>query len=454
MKKLLSVFLTAAFLCGCLFGCAESENASGVSPSNTPSHTSAAELMESNSLTVYRDPMLGDILDCAVEAFQKEYPQVQVEYRSFGDPDRSENFSNYVSILQSELAAGKGPDVVVTNLSSAFSDIFKTLETGVFLDLDGLLQNDEEIDPEDYIPGSLEVGRFHGERCIVPVTYQTRCLISSKSRLNRAGIDVEGLASLPEFQKKVFSDMEEGSFLWDMQGYASTAVLPWCGVSPIDYESRTVSLDENFRQAMDFYKALYHEDYEMFRAEEFISDGDPMQDMQNLLGTDKLLFHVGFGIGDLIEYRMAEEEDRLLLSYPSVSGKQIAVPQVFGAIRSSSENSENAYRFLKIMLSSKVQQKCYGSSILLSALDSYLQEICMKGDYLLHNETVTRPISQEQMESALSFFTEGLEWRMPVSDSVQNMVWEVMEPYFRGDNGYESCVRQLEDRLVFYFDEG
>lgn len=65
------------------------------------------DLKESKELVVYRYPLLGEQLDFAVEQFKKQYPDVEIEYRDFGDASDPNASDQYAEILQGELAAGK-----------------------------------------------------------------------------------------------------------------------------------------------------------------------------------------------------------------------------------------------------------------------------------------------------------------------------------------------------------
>ena len=119
-------------------------------------------------LVLYCPPGWGGVfMDLAKYQYGAQYPDVEVEYRTFTqggeswitnahgargpNPEMTEDFNQ---ALLAELNAGKGPDAVVF-FSDTFPDLDKVLEAGVFCDLEPLFEQDETFDRAEYLTALL-----------------------------------------------------------------------------------------------------------------------------------------------------------------------------------------------------------------------------------------------------------------------------------------------------------
>lgn len=267
MRRISMVLALALAFCMTLSACqtesipegstSESLHAADVVPEDQ------VDLKESKELVVYRYPLLGEQLDFAVEQFKKQYPDVEIEYRDFGDASDPNASDQYAEILQGELAAGKGPDIIVAPTYAISSDFSKTEETGAFLDVRAKLMQDTELSMDMFVDGWLSIGGVGEQQCFIPLSYQTRVLFADQTVLQENGVERETLSDPVGFHSTIDRWMEtkEGDMtLWDAHSYGLWLVLPWCGAEAVDYENHTLNLNDDFRNTMELYKSLYDSD--------------------------------------------------------------------------------------------------------------------------------------------------------------------------------------------------
>ena len=96
---------------------------------------------ETNELVVYSDGT-ASFLPEAIGLFKKQYPEVNVVTKALGQDE-------YLDILRTEIPAGKGPDLLVST-AKELPDVYKTMVTGIFEDLNPYFSNDGEIDLSDF----------------------------------------------------------------------------------------------------------------------------------------------------------------------------------------------------------------------------------------------------------------------------------------------------------------
>ena len=416
--------------------------------------TQIETLSSSNQLVLYRDPMLASQLDSAVAAYKQQYPEVEVLYRDFGELTDPEATTQYTDILRSELAAGKGPDLIVASPDTISIDFSKTIDNGVFLNLYPFLQRDREISENDYVNNWGSVGLQNEKKYFVVLSYTTKVLYADKSVLQRCAPSIDTDNGINAFANTMIAwlntENADVSF-WNLpSGYGLSTVLPWTGAELIDYASREVVLDDTFRVSMEMYKALYDLDQE---DNESGWIGKTVGEDGRDASLGEFLFLCGFMLDDITEFRAMNREERVMKPFPNVSGKCIAVPDQVACINSTSENTENAYNFLKILLSESIQRKMLYYPVSLEAIENRLRENG-KAIYVdSMGNTLTTTLFTEEADTFMALTTGDLEWHMPVPYGVYDIVWSTMKPFICDEKSYEDCVNELRNRLQIYVNE-
>ena len=118
---------------------------------------------ETDTLVVYTDEGSSMLLNKALTLFQEKYPNIKIDHRHYSQDECT-------AILQAEIPAGKGPDLILTHYGT-LPDIYKTMDSGVLADLNPYMANDPEFDLSDYNEGVMSGGVLNGKRYIVPINY-------------------------------------------------------------------------------------------------------------------------------------------------------------------------------------------------------------------------------------------------------------------------------------------
>ena len=464
MKRILAVLILAFIFCVAFSSChaeevPESSAESGQSGVSDAVPADSMRLEASKELVVYRCPLLGAQLDFALEQVKKRYPEVSVEYRDFGDMSDPNALNQFAEILQGELAAGKGPDIVAAPTYAISSDFLKTEETGIFLDVRGKLMRDAELSMDALVEGWLSVDGVGEQQCFVPLSYGTKVLFADQTVLRENGVERGMLSDPVAFRAAVDQWMETRETdmtLWNVHSYGLWLVLPWCGVDTVDYENHTLNLNADFKNTMELYKSLYAEDMVKPRSEgwndpyAYACSGEAGRNLSQ--GMHLLLLGQGNQLA-VTEFRAIEEETRMMLPFPSCKGKNVAEICDVACLNTTGKNTENAYNFLKILLSENVQARWNAFPVNKNALSSALTEGASAQYTDDMGNVLTTSLTAEEKNQYIALTTEELEWHLPAADGVSNIIWETMEPYFQNSQTYDKCLRELENRLTIYLDE-
>ena len=83
------------------------------------------------------------------------YPDVSVDVVSLSDEE-------YVNLLAAELPAGKGPDLILSPTDDFGGDVYKTMNSNLFVDLNQLILRDDEFSLDGYIENVMNAGIYKG----------------------------------------------------------------------------------------------------------------------------------------------------------------------------------------------------------------------------------------------------------------------------------------------------
>ena len=92
-----------------------------------------------DKLTLYSYTMNSDMITPAVNIFSEMYPDVSVDVVSLSDEE-------YVNLLSAELPAGKGPDLILSPTDDFGGDVYKTMNSNLFVDLNQLILRDDTFE--------------------------------------------------------------------------------------------------------------------------------------------------------------------------------------------------------------------------------------------------------------------------------------------------------------------
>ena len=106
-------------------------------------------------------------LKAAVKIFESKYPEVDVDYREFGELGDSEAQTNYLEALKYDLSSGNGPDLIFGN-TFEFEDIYGMMDSGTFADINTYLENDEEFKSDLYNEAVINSGYITENVIIFP----------------------------------------------------------------------------------------------------------------------------------------------------------------------------------------------------------------------------------------------------------------------------------------------
>jgi hypothetical protein len=416
-----------------------------------------------SALNVYLPPaFFGEVMRNAVAKFEEAYPSVAVGVADYSDMTQPDAQVNYVTILRSELAAGKGPDLLFTHPEGGVLDIWKSASSGIYCDLNGFIQADEEFSLADFNASAMEAGVVGGRRLFAPVFWNFCVLLTTRASAAYAGFDLDkaqtfgGLCEEITRHNGAAQDAPSQRVFFD--GFGIGLYLTYyAGLRAVDYESKAVLIDApEFKQAMDACKSLYRQELAGRHDNDGYSWSYSADDIK-AVRENRYIFTSAIGIGafyDAYGY-FAHDQEPVYFPLPSAGGGYGGTVAAFAAIPNGSPNKANAYRLMKILLSDDIQSGGVMAAYPVRA--SSLQAISKDPLSLMASQLPDGSAFKEPTTEALrTEFLDVVDAASKVAfpqGAVLYFVTEEMEPYFKGDADYGSCLGRLRNKLELYLDE-
>ena len=462
IKQTISTILLAAMLTTGLTACGTGETATDTASANpsdatqttTDSTAEAAETEpepdysdfvfpeETDTLVVYSSGMLTQTLNPAIKIFEEMYPHINVDFRQLSEEEHQ-------TLIQTEIPAGTGPDLVFS-YGRDLPDIYKTMATGVFCDLNPYFHNDEEFNFDDYIGGALTGGQMQKKQYIMPIQFTMPIVMTTLGILEENGIAPEALDTYEGFldAAATFKQNNPDSGLLDFGADEAYLLNMYelCGLNFIDYVSNTITMDkEALNKFADVCKLYYNP-----------KAVDPLAgDITNSLAERKFMFQTLNITNSFLQvYYSAMISNKLddptcLTLVPDPYGGSTAYLMTFAAIPNGSANQLNAYRLLKILLSDEIQ---YGSN---ATLGMPVRRESFRKNYTASIEEVAGygfAVTEEDFNPLIEkCFNVTRTFASPTV--LRRYLKLELTPYLQDKRSFDDCYDNLYTTIELYKDE-
>jgi multiple sugar transport system substrate-binding protein len=414
-------------------------------PPPIPVDTIQVDETQTGELVIVMPPWGGVWLDPVISRYKEIYPNVNLIIENDGN---NQNPYAYGVRISAELAAGKGPDIIFP--SHMFeADNYKMANAGAFLDLNELIEQDTGWSLDDYVKGVLDGGIYKGKRYVIPTGYSVNVFVTLSSNLSGIGFDVskrdnpvlfmnEVMRTLPNARTNpIFQSMVGGS-MW----YSLYSAL---GIQLADYETNTVLPDEETLEKL--LKA-----YQPYRLFDHIIDEAQISHLLNGI----VMFAVESRVPSFLSLvsQLKTEGEFQMFVMPDMNGKIHATGGNLVAVRSGSQNKQNAWNFIKLLLSPEIQSNSINNNIPVhkDSIAVCVDRLRNSFDGTSGNMIFTK-LSDEETLTFINLITSIDYCTAYFSLPTDYMLHEHMTPYFEGKVSYETAINGLRNQLRLYVSE-
>jgi len=382
-----------------------------------------------------------------VEMYNIKYPNVEFKVEGFGG-----DYTAFSTSLSTELMAGTGPDILFPGIMY-HSDIQKLAASGVFMDLNEFIASDDSFDIDEFIKPVMDSGILNGKRYLMPYGYYISGLVYYPRKLDEIGFDTSKISDPISFIEEIVrtlpkaQEMKRFEYVYNSWSLLSD-LLDSSGIKIVDIETKEILPDEEyFERFIKAYKPFFpfdstYYDHITDTAAEKIAGG------VTLFTPFRTLLDFIYVAG-----LQKKNSNYQIRAVQSINKENLITLALTVAIREGSPNKQNAWNFVKFLLSEENQGRY-------SFYDIPVREKYILPKVLAYHEqrleavhSQIAPLSNEEIDAFLQIATNVATNKNHSSGFYLEFIRSHLEAYFKDEISYDEAVSRIKSDLRLYLSE-
>lgn len=433
MKKLSKSILAFLMISTLLFSCI----LSGCSQNNDKSQ------INNNQLSIYL--LKDDEISPLVKNFNNLQEDIEIKISEF------ENTEVLFTKLQTEMMAGKGPDLIYYNYNTNNQNMIKYIDNDMFTDLNELMKNDiseDKLIMGEYNQTVVKSGVYDNKQYFMPLTYLVNSFVTTQENCLNYKIDMSDGFSFDTLDQRL------SVFLNDDKNKSICTSLPYT----LFFEKFIEEEVDNKGEKFNFETPEFENTFSSIEKSYITCDVNENYDAFQEMADGNLLF-LGSGYFSGNPYVSVMEADEFfkynmtpkILSYSRDSNSFDSYVGSFLAINSNSNKKQSAYEFIKFSLDYKQQLVLETNDIPVNntAFKKYVEKA---EKYIESNDE-----HQDVMASFLKSYLDNIEkvnkCRLNNYYYYENILAPTLSDYLNKTKDYDDFISSLTNKTRLYFDE-
>ncbi len=394
-----------------------------------------------------------------------EYNKTNEKYRimikDYSQYSQADDYMAGYTKLNNDILAGNMPDILIVDGEIPLDSY---IEKGLIADIYKFLDEDEELNREDYFQNVLDAYTVDGKLYnIVPYFDVWTVLGKSEDVGEEPGWTVQEmldlLASKPEGTSLFGSEMNRNTLMY----YASMMAIP----EFIDEETGKCSFDsQGFKDLLEFLKTLPEElpeqdwedpDYWIENQMQYI-EGRTLLMTSTITSAQSLIYTFGnFGTSEVT-----------YIGFPSENGKG-AVLNCYDryAISAKTPNREGVWEFMRYYYTDEFQESVHqmpiNKEIWMEKASAAMEKPYWEDEngekhyeeyttWIGEKEVILEPFTQEQVDDLFDYVS-SVTTVYNYDQSLIDIIEEEAAPFFAGQKNVDEVVNIIQNKIQLYLDE-
>ena len=400
--------------------------------------------------------MMVKYLDAAVTQYNQLHPDHPVTADKYFADSSSESNDEATQQMLTEVMAGSGPDLIFFDVGNM--DIEKMVRRGVFADLEPYFEADN-FDWSGYNQAVMDAGVWDGQRLVIPLQYNFPMLYTSQTALDETGFSIENcdtfgglLDEIEAMQADPSQKREVFRAKYTFYNFAQYAGIPY-----VDYDRQKADLSSpELKRGAEIYNNLGG--LELGVLDDGINGAADIRDGKALWICPFPPVN-GFYTGPEV---INTFDELVMMPIRDMDGGIQAQITWAVAVRNNSPNLQNAYEFIKYLLSEEFHTETLDYrwlyySVLDSANEAYFQDhVYNRAAPLVPPENSygldTVDVRPEDFDELMSYTRQitGAYFSCAETNFMRNMR---TNGFLSGEVSYEDAAQQAERQMDLYLSE-
>ncbi len=399
----------------------------------------------------------------AVVAFNKKNDKYRITIKDYSQYNTEDNYSAGYDKLNSDIASGQAPDIVVASTSSQISNY---ASKGLFVDLHKFLDSDTAVNKNDIWPNLITACETDGKLYqLVPMFY-IQTLAGKKSKLgDRRGWTIDEMIAFEQSLPSGCTLFERGMA---RENFVSTMLYIQSG-DFIDYSKATCNFDS------DEFKGILKYASKLPKNDEMEWDDGYYNDYSSSWRDDRVVLYNWY-ISEASSYQETLKgyigEDMTIIGFPTKDGSNGSVMSFYSsfAISSKSKHQEGAWEFVKSFWDDDYQSKLTWG---IPASKSHFEEQCKSsmerpsyvdyetGETIYYDNTwwsgdtqvTLEPLTQAEVDDFINFIGSVTKTSGNLNEEIIEIITDESESFFNGQKSVDDVTTIIQNRITTYLRE-
>ena len=393
-------------------------------------------------------------LDAAVTQYNQQHPDNPITAEKFFADGSIENSDAATQQMLTEVMAGSGPDLIFFTGSS--TDIEKMVRRGVFADMEPYFEADN-FDWSGYNQAVMDAGVWDGHRLVIPLQYNFPMLYTSQTALDETGFSMENCDTFGGLLDEIEAMQADPGQTRDVfrAKFTFYDFAHYAGIPYVDYDRQKADLSfPELQRSAEIFQNLGG--LELGTYDMGIDSAADIRDGKALWICPFPPVD-GFYTGPEV---INTFDDMVMMPIRDVNGGIQAEVTWAVAVRNNSPNLQNAYEFIKYLLSEEYHTETLGYrwqyySVLDAANEAYFQ------DYVFNRAAPLVPPENsyglDTVDVRQEDFDELMDYTRQITGAYYNCTETIflrdMRNYISGEVPYEEAVQEVERHMDLYLSE-
>ena len=441
MKKVLSTILALVIILSTFTACGtevdEVENTTitkyttkGKRNELVPDATATGTLVVSDYVSEYKIPKY----DLMEQMYNELYPNVKLTMDLTLMDEIDQNA--YADKLSAQVMSGQGLDVLVLN--GDYQDPFKMIKSGAFADLTPYFENDMTFDISKYHESIFYEGQYKGKQYLISTDYYANMFYGLSDELNATGFDADKCTDYYNTISEVLRVSKEcGLKAQNVRNLNLFMPEVYGGLNIFDYENNIININNN-----DLLKKNYEVTKELC---DFYENQDLTKSNNGLTHDVLILDTIGF-LGQ--KFGLTGDKEVIIIPIKNATNGISVKSGGLYAVCSTSDNIQNAYNFLKLMLHPDFVNEAAKSTPMYNIPLSY-EAIENQFDKMFEK---SNEHTEKLEQDFLNILKQANEVTM-FSTTDDMLTHKTMSKYFNNEATLDDCLDEAQDKLELYISE-
>jgi len=391
-------------------------------------------------------------INVALPRFCLKHPDLEIEqYKIDSDLDAYQQ-------LQVELMSGKGPDVIIN--PTAFTNLYKAMDSGIFLCLSELL-TESGLNPLEYNENLLFAGSLKDRLYVIPLCYTQPLIMTLEDTLLQFGVGNKDMDSIDGILE-VFENIQNGgtrlfahtdikfTFLYLAQCFFPCA---------FDYSKNTLQIDN---EAFNRFIEIMKKEYTLYgKWENHIESSYQGQSLAIDIANKKAAFMLTYSIYShcIRGAELSQFGPISFYSIPGFQGEAAALAGCFVGINANTRFLEESWDFVELLLDGTTQSYI-ATDIIIPIRNANAQAQFDMWDNKAQNFIVNGTFPNIAVDVKIpDGIAEVIEYNASkITVAVFNtndyeMLFDFFESYIIGNKEYKNCLAEATNYFRIIFSE-